>query len=52
MPALIEEKKMQQETQSSNRYLTELNQDIIDELELVLFDVSLLKKTNRILNSK
>jgi hypothetical protein len=46
---LIEEKKMQQETQSSNRYLTELNQDIIDELELVLFDVSLLKKTNRIL---
>jgi len=46
---LLEEKKMQKKAQSSNRYLKNLNQEIIDELELVLFDVSLLKKTNRVL---
>ena len=40
---------MQKKAQSSNRYLKNLNQEIIDELELVLFDVSLLKKTNRVL---
>ncbi len=34
---------------NDSRYLSELNQEVIDELELILFDVSLLKKTNRVL---
>lgn len=32
-----------------SRYLLELNQEVIDNFGLVLFDVSLLKKTNRVL---
>ncbi len=34
---------------ADSRYLKELNQTVIDDLELILFDVSLLKKTNRVL---
>ncbi len=34
---------------SDSRFLHKLNQDVINELDLVLFDVSLLKKTNRVL---
>ncbi len=34
---------------SDTRFLTKLNQEVIDDLQLILFDVSLLKKTNRVL---
>ncbi len=42
-------KKEEESREKDSRYLSELNQEVIDRLELVLFDVSLLKKTNRVL---
>jgi hypothetical protein len=44
-----EEKERFTKILNSDKYIRELTQDVIDELELVLFDVSLLKKTNRVL---
>ncbi len=47
----IEQKKKTKEEARVNdsRFLPRLNQEVIDELELIIFDVSLLKKTNRVL---
>jgi len=44
-----EELEKLKEPSSSGHYLLELNQDIIDKEELILFDISLLEKTNRVL---
>jgi hypothetical protein len=41
----------QQRLAHDERFIRVLNQDVIDELGLVLFDISLLKKTNRVLFS-
>jgi hypothetical protein len=45
------EQKTKSETEVNDRghYLKSLSQDIIDEQELVLFDISLLKKRNQVL---
>jgi hypothetical protein len=47
---LLEQKKME-ETKSNKQdhYIDSLSQEIIDEQELILFDVSLLKKRNQVL---
>lgn len=46
----IENKKVQSLIpEENNHYISELSQEIIDQEELILFDVSLLKKTNRVL---
>ncbi len=52
--AIVQSEKLQkiakeEERVNDSRFLTKLNQEIIDELDLVLFDISLLKKTNRVL---
>ncbi len=41
--------KKEESFKNDSRFLKELNQNIIDEMELVLFDVSLLKKANMVL---
>ncbi len=51
---IIQEKKrkikLKEDAQKNDsRYLQRLDQQIIDELKLIIFDVSLLKKTNRVL---
>jgi hypothetical protein len=46
---LTENQKELSDLNPKNRYLNEITQEIIDEQELILFDISLLKKTNRIL---
>ncbi len=46
---LIQKKKKEEERTLDSRFLTLLNQEVIDEFDLILFDVALLKKTNRVL---
>jgi len=46
----IQEKEKKENVMTNDsRFLKKLNQEVIDELDLVIFDVSLLKKTNRVL---
>jgi hypothetical protein len=46
---LSEHRKKEAHVENSGHYLTELNQEIIDKEELILFDISILEKTNRVL---
>ncbi len=45
----IKERVKNVEQSNDSRFLKKLDQSVIDSLELILFDVSLLKKTNRVL---
>jgi len=45
----LKEQELLKQYKSDNTFLKEINQEIIDELELTLFDIKVLKKTNEIL---